>query len=284
MKYVNPKIPEGINVSNQHPLRELALLLGGILALLGSILLILSLTADLIAVRIPFKYELELIQNFPIPEGKDSDIENYMQSLADRLALAQELPDDIPITVHYVDDSTINAFATLGGHIILFRGLVENVASENALSMVISHEIAHIKHRHPIRALGRGVVVGLAMAAIFNVSGNNAAGSLLGNTGLLTALSFNRAQEIAADETALIALERVYGSVSGAETLFELLLEAEKGNFIKSPEFFSTHPDTLNRIKNIRATALKAGWATNKPLEPLPEFFSKNHPAVPGDN
>ena len=39
---------------------------------------------------------------------------------------------------------------------IFFKGLVERLKSEQALAMVMAHEIAHIVNRDPITALGRG--------------------------------------------------------------------------------------------------------------------------------
>lgn len=275
MKYANPIIPEGINVSGENPLKELALLGGGVLLAIGAVVFALSLIAGSFARLIPFEFELELVQDFPAPETKSAAVEKYLQTLADRLAAAQGLDDDMPVTVHYMDDATINAFATFGGRMFLHRGLLERIPNENSLAMVISHEIAHIKHRHPIMSLGRGVVVGLALAAIFNVSGNDLAVKVLGEAGFLTALSFSREQEQQADETALATLEQIYGHVSGAEELFRIFLDLEKGSLVRVPQFFNTHPDTTRRIQNIRAIVREAGWAADRPVTPLPLFYRK---------
>lgn len=68
--------------------------------------------------------------------------------------MAQGLPASIKVTVHYIDEPVINAFATIGGHVFIYRGLIDAITSENGLSMVLAHEIAHINNRHPIAALG----------------------------------------------------------------------------------------------------------------------------------
>ena len=53
--------------------------------------------------------------------------------------------------------------------------------AENALAMVLVHEMAHVKYRHPIQALGRGAVVQLVIALISGGQGSGAVQSVLGN-------------------------------------------------------------------------------------------------------
>lgn len=203
----------------------------------------------------------------------DAEITRYLQSLADRLARAQGLPDDMNITVHYIDDDTVNAFATLGGHVFFFRGLLQNIANENALAMVMAHEIAHVKHRHPIKSLGRAVITGTAIAVVSTAAGGSIIDDVLGETGLLTALKFNREQELLSDESAMTALVHHYGHVGGANSLFAVLAAANPDS-LQAPEFFSSHPHTDNRIENISAMAGKHNWPTMGDVTPLPVQFS----------
>lgn len=272
MQYDNPKIPEGINVSSEHPLKEFAQLLIGAVVLVAILVAGLALLAEQLVRYVPFEMEKEIAANYPGKLPPRTAVTDYLQTLADQLAKAQDLPADMRITVHYVDDNTVNALATLGGNVVFFRGLVEKLPDENALAMVMAHEIAHIKHRHPIIALGRGVVVGLALAALTNFSGNGLAGNVLSDAGLLTVLSFNRDQEAEADRSALAALARHYGHVSGADTFFvrmqELPAHKSRENF---PTFMSTHPATQDRIETLRALAQQNGWAMDRPTVPLPE-------------
>ena len=52
--------------------------------------------------------------------------------------------------IHYVDDPTVNAFAIPGGHVYVYRGLLEAwVQNEAQLAVVIGHEVGHIELRHP---------------------------------------------------------------------------------------------------------------------------------------
>ncbi len=267
MKYNNPLPPEGINTSQTSPLKELLLLSTGFIGLIVAAVLVLGLFADKFAQYIPFETEVELSSSFEWDEQKN-DVQLYLQTLANQLAMAQDFPKDMSITVHYIDDKTVNAMATLGGHIIIFRGLLEKLNSENAIAMVLAHEIAHIHFRHPIQSLGRDAVISLALSAVGMTAGDT--GSILNSTGLLTALSFSREQEQASDYAALQSLKNYYGHINGATDLFEVLM-AENSSFTPHITFLSTHPLSENRIKNILNNAHAQGWDTQGKLTSVPK-------------
>ena len=195
-----------------------------------------------------------------------------MQGLADQLAQQIELPEDMQFTIHYDDSSTENAYATLGGNIYIYQGLLDLLPNENAVAMVIAHEMAHVYHRHPIIAMGRGVVIGLLLATISGLSSDMFVGQVVNDAGVLTLLTFNRDQEREADRTALAMLEKHYGHIKGADELFELLhnRQSDEDN---PPLFLSTHPLTEERIVNIEKYANKKGWATTGETTPLPDFI-----------
>ena len=247
------------------------------LILLFSAILIVGFAAESLAHFIPFEVEKKLTSGYELT-GQDSEtpdkeleVQKYLQDLAKRIVIAQDLPEDMSIKVHYDASDTVNAFATLGGNVMFFRGLLEKLPNENALAMVMAHEIAHIKHRHPIEGLGRAAVINIAIAAITGATDNSMLGSILGDTGLLTALSFNRDQEKEADETALISLNKLYGHVGGAKALFEVFDALEAENLINIPEFFRTHPLTKNRIENIKQN----GWLTKGEMTAFPDQFDE---------
>lgn len=271
MEYSNPKIPEGINVTVEHPLKEFLQLTFGILAVAVAMVAVLAVAAEYLARFIPFSYEREIAASDSslFPEATRESA--ALQALADQLATAQGLPADMGITAHYVDEDTVNAMATLGGHLIVYRGLLELMPHENALAMVLAHEIAHIKHRHPLQALGRGIVIGVGLAVIAGVSGSDVAGRALGQAGILTVLRFSRGQEAAADREALATLARHYGHVAGASTFFESLQQRAQAHHAASiPEFFGTHPLTERRLRALRAEAVNHDWPTAGRLTPLP--------------
>jgi predicted Zn-dependent protease len=268
-EYSNPDVPHEVNVSEKSPVRDFLRLSIG----LGAIVVVVSaaafFTARLWAPLVPFRYEAALadavvkkIDGEP-PSACEMDARRALQTLADALAANMALPEGMTIRVHINSDEIPNAFATLGGNIVINRGLLENVHSENALAMVMAHEIGHIKHRDPIVSLGGGVVVAvLFSSAIGGSDGGTLAGWAIG----LTQMSFSRSQEEEADREALAAMRAYYGHTGGADEFFAYIVE-KYPELARMPAFASTHPAPPARLQTIRASFPPVP----RPLKPMPQ-------------
>lgn len=280
---MNPRLEnrlpaEGINSSRENPLKEFAWLVAGSIAVIVILVFTVSLAAQWIAPRIPYKYEAKLAATLPpfatTPNHQAGrDIQAELQAIADRLAAHMQMPEGMTVRIGYRDEPVVNAFATLGGQAVFFRGLLKQLDSENALAMVMAHELAHLKYRHASAALGRGVAVGVILSIISADLGSNAAGSVLSTAGLATVLSFNRDQEREADEAALHAVHTEYGHVGGALDLFNTFLKApaaKRESGIANVEFLRTHPLTANRLAAIQQWAAENGAPLDGPRRPLP--------------
>lgn len=222
-----------------------------------------------IAQLTPFSWERALAETvLDAPDPADPEAA-ALQELADRLARHMDLPDGMTVTLHHVDEPVVNAMATLGGHIYVFRGLVDRLASENALATVVAHEIAHVRHRDVARALGGGLLLDMVLGMVLGDVGGLADG-VLGGTGRLVELRYGRDAERRADRAALAAVAAEYGHVHGAADLFEALLQAAGAAEDGLPVLLSTHPLTQDRIDAIATLAESEGWPTTGPLTPLP--------------
>ena len=273
MEYSNPEIPEDINTTKEHPLKEFLILTIGVLGAIVIIVAIVGLLSEKLAVYIPFSVEQQLV-----PDKLKNNVEGnqqivgYLQSLSDQLSQQIQLPDGMKFTIHYIDEPVENAYATLGGHIYIYQGLLKLLPNENAMAMVLAHEMAHVYHRHPIIAMGRGVVIGLLLSAISGISSDIFVGQVVNDTGVLTLLTFNRDQEREADKTALEMLAKQYGHIEGADDLFKTLKDSQKNRY-EPPLFLSTHPLSDERIVNINNLAKEKGWKLTGDTTPLPEFI-----------
>jgi predicted Zn-dependent protease len=276
MQYENPQIPEGINVRPSQPLKELAWLASGLLIIVLVVILSLSFIAGTLARHIPFQWEAQLLdhsidhwqQTRDRPDHEQ--IEGYLQLLADKLAARQQLPEGMNVKIHYFNGPMINAFASLGGHIMVFRGALEQVPNENALAMILAHEVAHVKHRDPIVAYSRAITIGLALANLVGLEGSSAVNDLVGQTNLLAQLSFTRDQESAADAEALLTLQAYYGHTEWADSFFQFIAQAKRGR--NPPKFLSSHPHPEERIQQVREFRLDGPDATAAGATPLPDF------------
>lgn len=268
---------EGINASHENPLRELAWLLVGSVALLVALAAAAAYGAQWLAPKIPYRYEARLAAGIDLAAPAKTDaaraVQRELQALAERLAARMDLPPDMQVRVGYRDEATVNAAATLGGQLVFFRGLLERLDSEDALAMVMAHELAHLKYRHPAAALGRGLAVGLLLSTVSAEVGRSAAGGVLGQAGLLTLLSFNREQEREADAEALHVIAAEYGHVGGAFDLFSAftaLPGAARDPALPVVEFLRTHPLTALRIQAAQDWARDRGIALGAQRRPLP--------------
>ncbi len=219
---------------------------------------------------IPFEFETTISQ--PVAEkfnDETNEVDEYLQQLADSISPYMDLPDNIEITVHYVNEDVVNATATLGGHVIIYRGLLEQLPDENTLVMLLGHEIGHVKLRHPVKALGKGVVVSLVLSAILGQSSDSVA-NVITDTSMLTMLSFNRDQEQDSDVEGIKVLNAYYGRVLGATELFKILEKEHQESGISVPKFLSSHPDTKNRINHLNEIAQAQGWIQQGTPKPIP--------------
>jgi predicted Zn-dependent protease len=268
VKLENPPQPEQYDPAAEQPVRELAILFGGVLAIAVAAAFVLAWFAGMLAPRLPFAVEREFMAGQMKVDPAFAAQSATLQKLADRLGAALGLPPDMTLTLHYSDSKAVNAYATLGGHIVVFRGLIERVGSENALAAVIAHEIAHVRHRHPAASAGRGLAIGLVVTALSSAAGSTVAERVMGTTGMGVLMSYSREQETAADEDALRAVAKTYGHLGGAADLFETLKksrpDAEAGF-----EIFRTHPFSDRRIEHVREFAARHGLPAEGPLTPL---------------
>lgn len=180
------------------------------------------------------------------------DVEAYVKELGADVAAEMELPAGLELEIHVIEGDEVNAFATLGGHIFVLEGLIEQLDNENSLAMVLGHEIAHAARRDPLTSLSRGLLLQLLLST---ATGDTSTSRDLGGQLVLTA--YSRELEETADELALAALHRLYGHVGGATTLFEDLRELE----VFAPgTLLATHPDLSSRIQAIEDRCAARGW------------------------
>jgi len=279
--YENPEVDHSVNVSAGSALREFISLSAWLV--FGCVLLVVVVFLGMrwLIPWMPFSWEQRMAE--PLVEHLSRDNATHalahqrtiwLKALAERLQPHMEWPADIPIHVHWVNSAVPNAFATLGGHIFIHQGVLDRVASENAVAMVLAHEMAHIKHRDPLVALGSGFTVGLALHTLLGSTGLlNEEGGVVGATAVkLTHLGFSRRNERAADTAALAALQAHYGHLADAEAFFSSMLCEEFAQRIALPQFLQTHPDTAARVQTIRGLAAVNAASSTTPV-PLPAFM-----------
>jgi predicted Zn-dependent protease len=169
-----------------------------------------------------------------------------------------------------LDSMEYNAFASPGGHIMITRGLVEAVTSEDELAAIIAHEIAHIELRHAADIIERinfelemGAVAGRAAAIAGSASSvsqraANMRSMITGSIDAMMRNGFSQNQEYEADMRAVILLAASGYDIRALSQVLQILQRVQPN---QSGGFNVTHPTPAMRLSVInpvitgRATA-----------------------------
>jgi predicted Zn-dependent protease len=245
---------------------ELLRLLVAVSLIVVACLLAADRAAAWLAPALPFSVEQRVAQTMKLdalaatmmgggqPTPAQRVIEAALQARADRIARALQLPADMPITLHYVAGDTVNAFATLGGHVTVFRGLLARLRYEEELDAVLAHEIGHVQHRHVVQHLSRGVVATAALGLI-GIRSASVSKWLIGDAQQLQQLAYSRDAEREADATAMRASQRLSGSTRGMVelfTLFDTLQRTQPG--LAHLPWLQSHPLPRERARDAEAS------------------------------
>ncbi|WP_019946641.1 M48 family metalloprotease [Hymenobacter aerophilus] len=163
-----------------------------------------------------------------------------------KLQYRNEFPWDVKIIK---DDKTQNAFATPGGHIYVYSGLIKYLDNETQLAGVLGHEIAHADRRHTSRQLQQQYGISVLLSLVLGDNQN----TLVDVASSLGQLKFSRDYETEADAYSVEYLNGTnYYACDGAAGFF---IKTQNDGQASPPEFLSTHPNPGNRVQNIQAKA-----------------------------
>ena len=272
----NRLAPDDAHGRPEHPLRELAWLLFATLSALAIIVIVVGYAARWLAPYVPFSAELALAERLLKPEpaanAEAAARGAALQALAERVAAKMELPAGMTIVTSDVDSPMVNAYATLGGRVRIYHGLLRRLAQEDELAALLAHEIAHVKHRHVAANLGRGLTLALLLSVLSSDAGAAVAQGVLNQATSLALLGYSREQEREADIDALRAVTALYGHAAGLMALMQRLSDEEdRRGVVAGPELLRTHPHSNTRLAELRERAAREGLmvqGAQRPLEP----------------
>lgn len=251
MEY-RPSLPaRNDNVSHDRPVREFLVLFCGAILFLLIVFWAIGLFVDRAVEYISPEMEAKIFSAVG-PSASEADEDNgprqaELQRLTD--ALRECIDIAYPVKVHLIDSEDANAMALPGGRIFVLNGLLDNVESENGLSFVLAHELAHFKNRDHLRGMGRGIVFTVLAALLTGADSDF--------TQLFTpAASFSQAQysqdrESLADRQALEVLGCYYGHTGGATEFFEAMKADDEQRNSGVGHYFSSHPEAVERINDV---------------------------------
>lgn len=199
-----------------------------------------------------------------------SATQTELNQLLDRLEtyLPQKQKDKRNYQLLYIPDPTINAMALPGDRIVVYRGLLQQVKSENELMMVLGHELGHFAHRDHLRGLGQALLWQVVLGTVFGDPGSLSAIAGAGAARLSTA-QFSQQQELQADTFGLTLLEQIYGHAGGATDFF-ITMGKKSGDRI---DWLDSHPTSKKRVQALKKRIQQEQLAI-KPTVPLSKILS----------
>ena len=212
---------------------------------------------------------------------EDKELNDYIQKLGNEIARKSHRPD-LKWTFTIIDSPIFNAFATPGGYVYMYRGMLNYFNSEAELVGVLGHEIGHITARHAVRGMSTAQITNLLLGVIqANVPGSQLTSNAFNLLNIAINRGYGRGYELEADQlgaeyllinnydpTAMAGFLKI---MQQSDELERVIAESEN----REPNvgyhgIFSTHPDSAKRIK-----ALKENRQSNEELIINKEKFLK---------
>lgn len=188
------------------------------------------------------------------PYVSDPELVDYINQLGNRLL---EVSHDAgkEYNFYLIDNDVINAFAVPGGYIAMHTAILTKAESESELASVVAHEISHVTQSHISRRLENSkydswIALGALLAAAA-AGGADAAQAALGVSQasiLDRKLSYSRDFEAEADSLGIRLLSRAGFEPKAMPVFFKRLLDENRINESRAPEFLRSHPLTIRRI------------------------------------
>lgn len=160
-----------------------------------------------------------------------------------------------------VDDPTVNAWCMPGGKVVVYSGIIDVAGSEEALAVVMGHEVAHAIARHGNERMSTQISAQLGLTALSVAMAENPTTTknifmqAVGVGTSLGMLKFSRNHETEADKLGLVFMAMAGYDPREAPKFWERM-SAQSGG--QPPEFISTHPSHERRVADLNAFMPKA--------------------------
>lgn len=155
-----------------------------------------------------------------------------------------------------IESKDINAWAMPGGKVVVYTGLLPVTQSEEALAVVVGHEIAHAIAQHGNERMSQQLVQqlgGVALQIALAKQPQQTQEIFMTSYGIGTTvgaiLPFSRKEELEADKFGLF-----FSAMAGYDPQVAIPFWERMANSggSKPPEFLSTHPADQTRINKLQ--------------------------------
>ncbi len=186
------------------------------------------------------------------PVLNNPDVSSYVQNIVNQIIASPKVnyrnTFNYQVTIINRND-IVNAFATPGGRIYVYTGLLKFLDNEATLAGVLAHEVAHCERRHATKRLTKAYGVSLLLDVVL---GKNPSTLETIAANLLVGLAFlknSRDDEYEADEYAYQYLKTTVWYPGSLIFFFDKVKQNEGSSFLEV--LLSTHPLSQDRIDKL---------------------------------
>ncbi len=192
------------------------------------------------------EYDEQIVQTNVIES--DPLLNAYVRGIANKL-WEQTARKDVPYNVKIIKASDVNSFATLGGYVYIYEGLIDFTQSDDELASVIGHETGHIERRHVVTMQAKANALGLlfGILSLFSPLIYNF-GNVI-EAGIMAKMS--RADEIQADRTGLQLMSRAGYDPEAELTMLKHIGTLEDAHESSIDRYLADHPDAPARVAKL---------------------------------
>jgi len=206
----------------------------------------------------------QIIQTYGIYD--DPELTAYINKLGQNMSKITHRPN-LNYSFKVLDTPVVNAFAVPGGYVYFTRGILGYLNNEAELAGVLGHELGHVNARHSAIQYSRAQLaqIGLGVGVIFSERFREYAGLAQFGVSMMF-LRFSRDNERQADDLGVEYSTKTGYDSHAMATFFETLERMHPSSGASGlPEWFSTHPNPVDRIGAInRKTAEEQKKVTGK--------------------
>lgn len=188
------------------------------------------------------------------PILNDAEATAYVQNLMNQIINSPliKYKGQFTYKVTLINTNTINAFATPGGYIYVYKGLLKYLDNEATLAAILAHEVAHAERRHSTQRMTKAYGLQVLLSVVLGNSPSTME-AIAGNLFSGLSLMYNsREDEYEADEYSFKYLQSSIWYPGSGKFFFEKI--GGQTNNSEFEELFSTHPldqkriDALNKL------------------------------------
>ncbi|MBC7805385.1 MAG: M48 family metalloprotease [Akkermansiaceae bacterium] len=199
-------------------------------------------------------------REFAAPFGTETDpiLAGYVGRLGADVA-RESHRDDITCRFVIVGSDTANAYALPGGYIMVTRGLLDSIDSDDELASILAHETGHVAKRHATQQIGFNLGFTILRRVLPQKTLGRNGDTLLAVYSILRSLNKSKEQEAQADEEGIDFAYAAGYDPGGLVQFFDGI----GGYSNRIEEYFATHPSPEKRIASARKNPLvtRAGSA-----------------------